>query len=92
MPQPAKSLPSWFPVRRYSPRKGNPRIALPVKKTNIDAVRSFMLECLAPLLAEEFLRHQSHAESSEIEPIGKNRLFDPLAGRPSSNDGKNHAK
>jgi len=92
MSQPAKSLPSRFPVRRYSPRKGNPRIALPMKDANIDAVRSFMLECLVPLLAEEFLRYRSHAGISEIEPIGKNRLFDPLARRPSNKDGKNHAK
>ena len=42
-----------------TPRKGSPRIMLPVQETNIEAVRSFMRECLVPILAKEFLRQRS---------------------------------
>ncbi len=43
---------------RPKPRKGTPRVELPVREPNVDAVRAFMRECLIPLLAEEFLRRR----------------------------------
>jgi hypothetical protein len=39
-------------------RKGAYRLALPAGEANPKAVRSFMRECLVPLLAEEFLRRR----------------------------------
>lgn len=38
------------------PKNSAPRIVLPAQKTNVDAIRSFMHDCLVPILAKEFLR------------------------------------
>jgi hypothetical protein len=68
-----KSIP-----RVTTQRRGNPRIVLPVKETNIVAVRNFMLECLVPILAEEFLRRRGDAEESRIKPETSNPTFQPV--------------
>ena len=39
-------------------RKGAYRLVLPVGEASPSAVRSFMLDCLVPLLAEEFLKRR----------------------------------
>lgn len=59
-------------------RKGTPQILLPVKETNVKAVRSFMLDCLVPILAEEFLRHRDNPKKSQTEPISGNRTISPF--------------
>lgn len=59
-------------------RKGTPQIVLPVKEFNVEAVRSFMLDCLVPILAEEFLCHRDHPEQPQTEPISSNSTFAPL--------------
>ena len=50
---------SW-PRRR---RKNSCRLDGPFGKRDQEAVRCFMRDCLAPLLAEEFLRHRDAADA-----------------------------
>lgn len=59
-------------------RKGTPQIVLPAQEINVGAVRSFMLDCLVPILAEEFLRRRDHPKRSQAEPISSNRTIAPL--------------
>jgi hypothetical protein len=59
-------------------RKGTPQIVLPVKETNLDAVRSFMFDCLVPILAQEFLRRRDYPKQSQTEPISRNRTTTPF--------------
>lgn len=59
-------------------RKGTPQIVLPVKETNVEAVRSFMLDCVVPILAQEFLRRRDYPKQSQAEPISSNRTIAPL--------------
>ena len=59
-------------------RRGTPQIVLPVKETNVDAVRSFMFDCLVPILAQEFLRRRDYPKQSQAEPISSNRTIAPL--------------
>jgi hypothetical protein len=56
-------------------RKGSARIVLPVKDTNIEAVRTFMLGCLVPILAEEFLRHRTCSPGAQIDLTSRESTF-----------------
>jgi hypothetical protein len=47
-------------------RKNATRIALPIKEANTEAVRLFMLDCLVPILAKEFLRRRDTTEHAPI--------------------------
>lgn len=40
-------------------RKGSYRIEMPTGKPDAEALRSFMLDCVVPLLAEEFLKRRT---------------------------------
>ena len=68
-------------------RKNATRIALPIKEANTEAVRSFMLDCLVPILAKEFLGRRDIAEHAPIEvnsqkpstgPFGRGTAFKPI--------------
>ena len=66
---PANGLEGAFTMTESSPnklRKGAYRLVLPVGEPSPDAIRSFMLECLVPLLAEEFLRRRKNAATTGI--------------------------
>ena len=43
------------PPTKSQARKGPYMLALPVKEPNVEAVRTFMLDCFVPILAKEFL-------------------------------------
>ena len=68
-------------------RKNATRIALPIKEANTEAVRSFMLDCLVPILAKEFLRRRDTTEHASIAvnaqepttgPFGRGTAFKPI--------------
>jgi hypothetical protein len=61
------------PATPTTRRNDSPRIALPVQEMNVHAVRNFMLECLVPILAEEFLRRRDRAD-----PNSDDRTFRPV--------------
>lgn len=50
------------------------RLELPTGAPNLDALRAFMRECLAPLLAEEFVRRRQSAPGL---PISEVHIDDP---------------
>jgi hypothetical protein len=53
--------------RAKSGRRGH-RLKLPVGEPDPEGLRSFMRECLVPLLAEEFLSRRSGVETPNIYP------------------------
>jgi len=61
-------------------RRGSPRIVLPASKPDMTAIRSFMRDCLIPILAQEFLRRRDAAEHtaitvSKMSHIGENMSY-----------------
>jgi hypothetical protein len=45
---------------------------------NTPAVRAFMLECLVPLLAEEFLKRRAAVLSPPLSTTSRKASFEPL--------------
>jgi hypothetical protein len=64
--------------RKGSPRKGSHRLVLPVGDPDTSAVRAFMLECLVPLLAEEFLKRRAAALSPPLSTMPRKSTFEAL--------------
>jgi hypothetical protein len=54
------------------------RIVLPVRQSANDAVHSFMLDCLVPLIAERFLRDRDVVDQNKIEAPACKSTFAPL--------------
>ena len=59
-------------------RKNPTRIALPIKEANTEAVRSFMHDCLVPILAKEFLRLRDSAQHAPITVKANKRTSTPF--------------
>lgn len=85
MPRPAKTaetlnqtpnVESFSNVRNS--RKRAPSFILPTRQTNAEAVRSFMIDCLVPILAKEFLRLRSSSEPVENQAGCQKPSFEPL--------------
>jgi hypothetical protein len=54
------------------------RLLLPVADHDMGAVRAFALECLVPLLAEEFLKRRDGAVSPPSSTMPRKPSFGPL--------------
>lgn len=59
-------------------RKGSYRLALPVGESDFEAVRSFMLDCLVPLLADEFLKRREVTATETITIESRKLTSEPL--------------
>jgi len=53
-------------------RRGTSKIALPRGEPDVDAIRSFMIDCLVPVLAEEFLRQRETSTRLRAETTANN--------------------
>jgi hypothetical protein len=62
------------PSRRHS----SPLVVLPVQHNASDAVCSFMVDCLVPLLGERFRRDQDRADHDQIKVTGHDSTIAPL--------------
>jgi hypothetical protein len=67
-------------------RKGACRLALPEGKPHPDAVRSFMLDCLVPLLADEFLKRREATVPPAIPVEPKKPTSKPHGRRAVASD------
>jgi hypothetical protein len=56
-------------LSKVKPRKGSCRIVMPTGKPDAEALRSFMLDCVVPLLADEFLKRRSAVSPAAIQVI-----------------------
>lgn len=65
------------------PKRGAARLEMPVGKPSREFLLSFVRECLAPLLAEEFLRTRR-----SIQPEGAVTPKKPTTGVPGEEGGR----
>jgi hypothetical protein len=65
-------------VPKPKSRKSSRAVVLPVGDPDTPTVRAFMLECLVPLLAEEFLKRRDAALSQSFSAIPRKPSFGPL--------------
>ena len=63
---------------RASRARRVPRLFLPVQPVNTDVVRAFMRECMAPILAKEFLRLREAAPSVGVSAKDENQTSQPF--------------
>jgi len=61
MEQPMKEL------SKIKTRKGSYRIEMPTGEPDADALRSFMHDCIVPLLAQEFLKRRTAMSRAAIQ-------------------------
>ena len=59
-------------------RKRSTKIVLPTQPTNTEAIRAFMLDCLVPILAQEFLRQRDAAAQVPITVNGQKPISQSL--------------
>jgi hypothetical protein len=59
-------------------RKGTSKLALPRGESDVDAIRSFMVDCLVPILAAEFLRQRDDSTRLRVETMTKNPTSEHL--------------
>jgi hypothetical protein len=65
-------------VPKTKSRKGSHRLVIPVGDPDTPAVHAFMIECLVPLLAEEFLKRRAAALSRPLTTMPAKPTFEPL--------------
>ena len=65
-------------VPKTKSRKGSHRLVIPVGDPDTPAVHAFMIECLVPLLAEEFLKRRDATLSQAFSAPARKPTFRAL--------------